>query len=201
MARRRLVSVVGSSDPATPDAALGMAEALGRALVDGGYRVMSGGLGGVMEAAFRGARSSARHRDGDTVAVLPGLDEDDANPHADIRIPTGLGHLRNGVVAASPAVVVVCGAAGTLSEMGLAWRMGRLVVALKGSGGIADEYAGRPVDGATPRPPEISRVLAASSAAEAVRLIDENIGFVLRSMGVDPYRVDISSESPDATGG
>lgn len=181
------MSVVGSSAQETERAALGMAEALGRALVDGGYRVMSGGLGGVMEAAFRGARSSRNYREGDTVAILPGMDENDVNPHADIAIPTGLGHLRNGIVACAPAVVVVCGAAGTLSEMALAWRMGRLLVAMQGSGGVADEYAGRPVDRHTPRPREIGCVLAASSPEEAVGLIDEHIGHVPVPMGVESF--------------
>jgi uncharacterized protein (TIGR00725 family) len=78
----------------------------------------------VMEAACRGAKQAG----GQTVGILPGLDRADANPYVDIGIPTGLGELRNGLVArAAQAVVAVGGAWGTLAEIAFARAAGKAV--------------------------------------------------------------------------
>ena len=88
---------------------------------------MCGGLGGVMEAACRGARQAG----GTTVGLLPGLDRRDANPYVDVAIPTGLGEARNAlVVRTADVLVAVGGGYGTLSEIGLALRTGKHVVGL-----------------------------------------------------------------------
>jgi uncharacterized protein (TIGR00725 family) len=87
--------------------------------------VVTGGLGGVMEAACRGARS----RGGRTIGILPGLDRDAANGWVQVALATGLGELRNGlVVRGADAVVAVGGGHGTLSEIGFALKLGRPVV-------------------------------------------------------------------------
>jgi hypothetical protein len=89
--------------------------------------VVTGGLGGVMRAASRGAVSAG----GMTIGILPGADAREANEYVRLSIPTGLGVMRNlVVVTAADAVVAVGGRHGTLSEIGLALRMGRHVVAL-----------------------------------------------------------------------
>jgi uncharacterized protein (TIGR00725 family) len=89
--------------------------------------LVCGGLGGVMEAACRGARRGG----GTTVGVLPGLDRRAANPHVDIALSTGLGEARNAlVVRAVDAVVAVGGGYGTLSEIALALKGGKPVVGL-----------------------------------------------------------------------
>ena len=81
--------------------------------------LVCGGLGGVMEAACRGARS----RGGMTVGLLPGTDRDDANGWVVLALPTGLGEARNAlVVRAADAVVAIGGGWGTLSEIALALR-------------------------------------------------------------------------------
>ncbi|HEX4864947.1 MAG TPA: TIGR00725 family protein [Acidimicrobiales bacterium] len=117
------VAVVGGSEPTTDEAAL--AEDIGRALAEKGAVVVCGGLGGVMAAACRGAKSAG----GLTVGLLPGRHPGDANPWVDIAIPTGLGETRNAlVVAAASAVVAVGGEYGTLSEIALALRAGKPVV-------------------------------------------------------------------------
>jgi uncharacterized protein (TIGR00725 family) len=80
-----------------------------------------------MEAACRGAREAG----GTTVGLLPGLDRRDANPYVDVAVPTGLGEARNAlVVRAADALVAIGGGYGTLSEIGLALRAGKLVVGL-----------------------------------------------------------------------
>lgn len=120
------IAVVGGSEP-TPDEAA-RAEELGRVLAEKGAVVVSGGLGGVMAAACRGAKSAG----GLTVGFLPGKHRGDANPWVDVGIPTGLGEARNVlVVASASAVVAVGGEYGTLSEIAFALRAGKPVVGLQ----------------------------------------------------------------------
>ncbi len=88
------------------------------------------------------------YRPGDTIAVIPGYDRAEANAYADLVIPTGLSLARNVVlVAMADVVVAVAGGAGTLSEIALAWQLGRPVVALASTGGWAQRLAGRSIDG------------------------------------------------------
>ena len=88
---------------------------------------MCGGLGGVMEAACRGAKAAG----GTTVGILPGTERSAANEHVDVAIATGLGEARNTlVVRAADAVIAVGGGYGTLSEIALALKAGKRVVGL-----------------------------------------------------------------------
>jgi uncharacterized protein (TIGR00725 family) len=119
------VAVIGPGR-ASPEE-LQVAEDVGARLADAGAVVVTGGLGGVMEAASRGARS----RQGRTVGILPGEDREAANGWVEIAVATGLGELRNGlVVRAVDVVVAIGGGHGTLSEIGLALRTGRPVIGL-----------------------------------------------------------------------
>jgi uncharacterized protein (TIGR00725 family) len=119
------VAVVGPGRPSEEEAAI--AEEVGRALGEAGAVLVCGGLGGVMEAACRGAKES----DGTTVGILPGLDRSDANPHVDIAVTTGLGEARNAlVVRAADALIAIGGGYGTLSEIALALKAGKRVVGL-----------------------------------------------------------------------
>ena len=125
MSRTPYVAVVGPGE-ASPDE-LHAAEEVGAGLAEAGAVVVTGGLGGVMEAASRGARS----RRGRTLGILPGDDRDAANGWVEIAVPTGMGELRNGlVVRAADAVVAIGGGHGTLSEVALALKLGRPVVGL-----------------------------------------------------------------------
>ena len=125
MSRTPYVAVVGPGE-ASPDE-LHAAEEVGAGLAEAGAVVVTGGLGGVMEAACRGARS----RRGRTLGILPGDDRDAANGWVEIAVATGLGELRNGlVVRAADAVVAIGGGHGTLSEVALALKLGRPVVGL-----------------------------------------------------------------------
>jgi uncharacterized protein (TIGR00725 family) len=125
MSRIPYIAVVGPGE-ASPDE-LHTAEEVGAGLAAAGAVVVTGGLGGVMEAACRGARS----RRGRTLGILPGDDRDAANGWVEIAVATGMGELRNGlVVRAADAVVAVGGGHGTLSEIALALKLGRPVVGL-----------------------------------------------------------------------
>lgn len=174
--RRRLVAVIGDAGVRPGDPKYALAESIGRQLVDSGYRVLTGGLGGVMEAASRGARASAAYQQGDTMGVLPGHDPLAANEFVDIAVPTGLDHVRNSVVAHADAVVAVGGGAGTMSEICLAWIYKRMVVALRvdgWSGRVADSR----IDGRV-RYPDIKedRVYGASTSDDVVALLREQLG-------------------------
>jgi uncharacterized protein (TIGR00725 family) len=145
------VAVIGPGDAAAKE--LADAEEVGRVLAEAGAVVVCGGLGGVMEAACRGARSAG----GLTLGILPGRDRGEANEFVEVAVPTGLGEARNAlVVRSADAVVAVGGAYGTLSEIALALKGGTPVVGLRtwelARGGEAD-----------------SGIVQAESAAEAAR--------------------------------
>ena len=124
-ARLPWIAVVGPGE-ATP-AELETAEEVGAAVAEAGAILVCGGLGGVMEAACRGARSKL----GVTFGLLPGTRREDANGWVQYALPTGLGEGRNLlVVRAADAVVAIGGAWGTLSEIALALRAGTPVVGL-----------------------------------------------------------------------
>lgn len=105
-----------------------MAEEVGRELARRGAVVVTGGLGGAMEAACRGAKAEG----GTTLGILPTNDRGDANEWVDVAVPTGLGEARNAlVVRAADALVAVAGEFGTLSEIALALKVGTPVVGLE----------------------------------------------------------------------
>jgi uncharacterized protein (TIGR00725 family) len=104
-----------------------IAEEVGRLLARRGAVVVCGGLGGVMEAACRGARGEG----GTALGILPGLDRGAANPHVSVAVASGLGEARNAlVVRAADALIAVGGAYGTLSEIALALKTGKPVIGL-----------------------------------------------------------------------
>jgi uncharacterized protein (TIGR00725 family) len=104
------------------------AEQVGRLLAERGCTVVTGGLGEVMEAAARGAKSAG----GTTIGILPGQSRHDANIWIDHGVATGVGHARNlAVVASGDAVIAVGGKWGTLAEIGFAHVLGRPVVILE----------------------------------------------------------------------
>ncbi len=120
------MAVVGAGT--ADEASLAAALAVGRELGRRDAVLVCGGLGGVMEAACRGAREEG----GLTVGVLPGLDRRAANPHVQVALATGLGEARNAlVVRAADAVIAVGGEFGTLSEIALALKAGTPVVGIE----------------------------------------------------------------------
>jgi uncharacterized protein (TIGR00725 family) len=113
--RKFIVSVVGGHKC---DGAVGeLAEEIGAIVASRGAVLVSGGLGGVMESACKGARLAG----GITVGIIPGQDKDEANGFVDIVLPTGMGFSRNTLVAGSADLVVAFpGSHGTLSEIAFA---------------------------------------------------------------------------------
>lgn len=121
------ISVIGGGSCGPTEQAL--AEQVGRLVAQEGATLVCGGLGGVMEAAARGAKAAG----GATIGILPGHDRCQANAYLDKVVTTGIGHARNlAVVSSGDAVIAVGGSYGTLSEIGLAAKIGRPVVILQG---------------------------------------------------------------------
>lgn len=132
-ARFAQAALVGDSDASEHNLAL--AERAGGMLARRGITLVTGGRGGVMEAAARGAARAG----GLTVGITPGTDASSANPWCSIVLPTGLGHARNVLTAlAGDFMVAVGGGAGTLSELCFGWVHGRPLYLLQGSGGWSD---------------------------------------------------------------
>jgi uncharacterized protein (TIGR00725 family) len=149
--RQRIrIAVIGGSRPGRQ--AVENAYEVGRLVARAGAVVVCGGLGGVMEAACRGAREEG----GLAVGILPGGSPAEANPWVDVPIATGLGYVRNSlVVLNADAVIAVDGEYGTLSEIAYGKIHGKKVVGL----GTWD----------------VRGVVPAGSPAEAVRLALENL--------------------------
>lgn len=103
--RRKIVAVIGNKSIEADGIRYRLAFETGKLLIDNGYRIQSGGLGGVMEAVFKGAHASEKYREGDTVALVPSFDAETANAYADIAIPTGIDMMRNALVANADAVI------------------------------------------------------------------------------------------------
>jgi uncharacterized protein (TIGR00725 family) len=119
------IAVVGAGRCSADVAAL--AEAVGCELARRGAVLVCGGLGGVMEAACRGAKSAG----GLTIGILPGSSRGDANRYVDVPIVTGMGEARNVlVVQSAQAVIAIHGEYGTLSEIAHALKLGIPVVGL-----------------------------------------------------------------------
>jgi uncharacterized protein (TIGR00725 family) len=134
------LSVIGSGICAQDSELAALAEDVGRRLAEAGAVLVCGGLGGVMEAASRGAARAG----GTVIGIVPSDSIEDANPHCTHVIATGIGHARNlAVVASGEAVIAVGGEWGTLSEIGFARLLDRRVVTLRswqprGEGAMAE---------------------------------------------------------------
>lgn len=120
------IGVIGAAS--CNEQVLELAKAVGREIASAGAVLVCGGRGGVMEAAARGAREAG----GVSIGLLPGPNRNEANPELTYAIPTGLGNARNAVIAcAADALIAISGGYGTLSEIGLALKMGKPVVGLE----------------------------------------------------------------------
>ena len=123
--KTKFIAVIGGSQASLKE--ISLAEEVGRELAQNGVVLVCGGLGGVMEAACRGASSKG----GVTIGILPGENRREANRYVQIPIVTGMGYARNvAVVKSAQAVIAIGGRYGTLSEIGHALQNGIPVIGL-----------------------------------------------------------------------
>jgi uncharacterized protein (TIGR00725 family) len=126
MVRKKHIGVIGAGDCSPED--FEIAYEVGYLVAQHGWVLICGGLGGVMEGAAKGCLEKG----GITVGLLPGTEKESANPHITLAIPTGMGEARNVlVVRASDVVIAIAGGYGTLSEIGLALKIGKPVIGLR----------------------------------------------------------------------
>ena len=123
---KKIIAVIGGRK--TEKALLREAEEVGRLIAKSGAILVCGGLGGVMEAASKGAHAEG----GLTIGILPHDNSSHANQYVDIPIPTGLGIGRNVIIArTADAFIAVDGEYGTLSEIAFALQMKKPVIGIK----------------------------------------------------------------------
>ena len=163
MGRGVQISVVGYDADSCTEVAREAAYRVGKAIARERATVICGGLGGVMEAASKGAQDAGGH----SVGIVPSADSDQANRYCDFVVATGIGKSRNFVVAYSgDAMIVVGGGAGTITEVAAAYQVAKPIATIKGTGGVADEWAGKYLDDRRTR-----LILGGSSPEDAVKKI------------------------------
>jgi uncharacterized protein (TIGR00725 family) len=139
--RETQVSVIGAGQASTRLERL--ARSLGIAIAEQRWVLVSGGMDGVMKAAAEGAVEAG----GTAVGVLPSYNKKDGNVHNTISIPTGMGHARNAIVAASGDVVIAVGGSyGTISEIALALKLGKPVAVFEAPVDIEGVYRPKNVE-------------------------------------------------------
>ncbi len=160
MTKQKFIAVIGASQASASE--IKTAELVGREIAKSGAALVCGGMGGVMEAACKGASQEG----GITIGILPGDNRLSANEFVKIPIVTGIGYARNvAVVKSAQAVIAVGGSYGTLSEIGHALQSGLPVIGLE-TWGISRKGKDK------------SPIIEAKTPAEAVEKALELIGEV-----------------------
>jgi len=155
------VAIIGAGTCTDREAAL--AEEVGWRLAQAGAVVLTGGRGGVMAAASRGAAQAG----GLVVGILPGDDASQANPWVTLPIVTGMGEARNAILMrTAQAVIAVGGEYGTLSEIAFAIKFGRPVVGLHTWRASGPNQTALPIDAVDSAAEAVIAVLAALSSQE-----------------------------------
>ena len=120
-----IIGVIGASIAEVKDE--NIAYEIGQEIALEGYMLLCGGMGGIMEAACRGAKSN----NGTTIGILPGENSSDANKYIDIPIVTGISHARNIIIVRSCDVIIAVGGEfGTLSEIAFALKLNKPVIGI-----------------------------------------------------------------------
>jgi uncharacterized protein (TIGR00725 family) len=164
--RKLQIAVIGyNKDRCTEEARL-IAYDVGSEIAKAGAVLICGGLGGVMESACKGAKD----KNGFTVGIIPQEDFSFANEFCDVVICTGIGFARDFITANSAdGIIAVGGGVGTLIEMAVGYMKKKVIVVVKGSGGVSDNYAGQFLDERKRVP-----ILVAKDAHSAVQIFSQN---------------------------
>jgi uncharacterized protein (TIGR00725 family) len=159
--RRKQILVIGSGKDHCSEFAYRTAYEIGREVAKRQAILLTGGLGGVMEAASRGAIESG----GFVIGIIPQAEKTEANAYCDAVIATGMGFARDFVTAYSAdAVIVVEGGAGTMIEVAAAYQKKIPIIAVKGTAGVADKLADTYFDDR-----KIEKIIGEVTAEKAVR--------------------------------
>ena len=158
--RRKQILVIGFGKDHCPEVAYKAAYEVGLEVARRGALLISGGLGGVMEAASLGAKDGG----GFVIGIIPQDDKTAANDFCDAVIATGIGFARDFLTAYSADVVIIVGGgAGTMIEIAAAYQKKIPIVAVKGTGGAADRMVDTYIDDR-----KIERILGEDTPQKAV---------------------------------
>jgi uncharacterized protein (TIGR00725 family) len=172
---KQIIAVIGNADIENDIDKQKISFELGKLIIDNGFILATGGLGGVMEYASKGAKSSAKYNANSIIGVLPDYNADNANQYIDIALPTGFGLARNlMLVSMSNAVIAVGGGSGTLNEISASWQMNKLIIGLQVSGWSA-KLCGQALDKRRD-----DTIFCAKNAQEAIALLNRKISFYQR---------------------
>ena len=143
-------------------------------LIDKGYRIKTGGMGGIMKAVFKGAHNSKNRMFGDLIAILPG--NNNISEYADIKIGSGKDIMRNEDVVDAEAVISIGGGAGTLNEISIAWAKFKLILVCSKFEGWSNKLANQKLDDRI-RYIDIKddRIYEFKSIDECIELLEKNI--------------------------
>lgn len=144
---KRFVSVIGPNKQKCTEQLYAFGLQLGEFIVNHQWGIVCGGKFGFMEAVCKGARRSSFYDGASTIGIIPEETKESANSYVDIVIPTGLSFSRNNlVVRPGEFVIAAGGGAGTLSEIAIAWQIGKRIVCFSQYGGWSSELAGVALD-------------------------------------------------------
>lgn len=167
---KQIIAVIGNANIDNDIKKQEISFELGKLIIDNGYILATGGLGGVMEYASKGAKSSEKYNENAIIGVLPDYHSCNANQYIDIALPTGLGLARNlMLVSLANAVIAVGGGSGTLNEISAAWQMNKLIIGLK-TDGWSEKLCGKQLD---KRRNDI--IFCAKDVQEALSIVNKNI--------------------------
>ena len=167
MARKRQILVIGHNDKGCTPEHEKIAYDTGVEIAKSNSVLISGGLGGVMRASCHGAHDAG----GLTVGIIPQGEHTFANEFCDVVIPSGMGLTRDFLNALSAdGVIIIGGGSGTLSEVCAAYMHKRPMVAIRNTGGTAEQYADKFLDHR-----ENIKIIGVDSPKEAVEFILEKI--------------------------
>ena len=165
--RKPQIAVIGYNKDRSTDQSRNIAFVVGVEVARSGSVLICGGLGGVMESACMGAKEY----NGVTVGIIPQEEFSFANEFCDIVICTGIGFARDFIVATScDGIIAIGGGVGTLIELGVGYMIKKIMVAVSGSGGIAEMYGGKFLDERNMVP-----IIVAKDAYSAVQIVLNNI--------------------------
>jgi uncharacterized protein (TIGR00725 family) len=167
---KHIIAVIGNANIENDIEKQQISYELGKLIIDNGYILATGGLGGVMEYASKGAKSSKKYIESSIIGVLPDYHTDNANRYVDIPFPTGLGLARNlMLISLSNAVIAVGGGSGTLNEISASWQMNKLIIGLKVEG-WSEKLCGEALD---KRRNDV--IFCAKTAEDAIKIVSEKI--------------------------
>jgi len=183
---KKIIAVIGNANIENDIEKQKISFELGKLIIDNGFVLATGGLGGVMEYASKGAKTSEKYTENSIIGVLPDYNSDNANKYIDIAIPTGFGLARNlMLISMANAVIAIGGGSGTLNEISASWQMNKLIIGLQVNG-WSEKLCGNPLD---ERRNDI--IYCAKNAREAIEILNNKISYyqIRKFTGINKPRI------------